>query len=136
MATIPNSTGFGTFQVQKDVTSSAILTSDTNIIQAIGNGLLIDEVIVRTDATGLATGTNLQLKADGVIFFSTVVSGLGATSVVDLRTATVKASKITIPAGTKYISISSTVGACTGAGVATVTIKFLQLDTNSTANAM
>ncbi len=136
MATIPNSTGFGTFQVQKDVTSSAILTSDTNIIQCIGNGLLLDEVVVRTDATGLATGTNLQLKADGVIFYSTVISGLGANAVVDLRTATVKGSKVTVPAGTKFISISSTVGACTGAGVATVTCKFIQFDTNSTANAI
>ena len=136
MPSIPNSTGFGTFQVQKDVTSSAILTSDTNIIQAIGNGLLIDEVVVRTDATGLAGGTNLQLKADGVIFYSTAVSGLGANAVVDLRTATVKASKITVPPGTKYISISSTVGACTGAGVATVTLKFQKLDSNSTALAM
>lgn len=136
MPSIPNSTGFGTFQVQKDVTSSAILTSDTNIIQCVGNGLLIEDVIARTDATGLATGTNLQLKADGVIFYSTAVSGLGANAVIDLRTASVKASKITIPPGTKYISISSTAAACTGAGVLTVTLKFQKLDNNSTANAM
>jgi hypothetical protein len=136
MPAISNSTSFGIFQVQKDIVSSALTTSDVNIVECIGNGLMIEEVIVRTDATGLAGGTNFQLKADGVLFFSTAVAGLGASSAKDLRTASVTGVKVTVPAGAKYITVSNTVAVGTGAGVATVTLKLQKLDGSATAIAL
>lgn len=98
--------------------------------------MIIEEVVVRTDATGLAGGFFFQLKADGVLFYSTAVSGLGASSVKDFKNASVSASKITVPPGAKFITVSSTVGACTGAGVATVTIVARKLDSNAIMNPM
>lgn len=75
----------------------------------------MDSVVVTTDTTGLASGTNFQLKADGVLFFSTAISGLGANSVKDIKNASVTGSTVVVPAGTKYITVSNTVAAGTGA---------------------
>jgi hypothetical protein len=117
--------------VQRNVVSSALTTSDANVFQVVGGGMLVECVVVRTDATGLASGTNFQLKADGVVFFSTAVSGLGANSVKDIKNASVTGSQVTIPPGTKYITVSNTSAAGTGAGVATITLGCRRLDGNS-----
>ena len=53
MATFVNNNGVIT--VTRDIVSSTIKTAtDLNIFQVGGNGFLVEEVIVRTDATGLA----------------------------------------------------------------------------------
>lgn len=135
MATFVNNNGVVT--TTRDVVSSTIKTAtDLNIFQCIGNGVMVDEVIVRTDATGVAGGTALVLKADGVVFFQTAISGLGASAVKDMRSASVTGVKISVPVGTKYITVNSTVADCTGAGVATVTLVTRRLDSNSTVDAI
>ena len=126
----------GTTYVQRDVVSSAITTSDVNIFETIGNGVLIESVTVVTDATGLAGSTNFVLKANGVTFFSTAVSGLGANAVKDIKNASVTGSTVTVPAGAKYITVAGTVAVGTGAGVATITLGVKRLDSNSTVNPM
>ena len=97
---MPNQTfanNMGTTYVQRDVVSSTITTSDVNIFETIGNGVLIESVTVTTDATGLAGSTNFVLKANGVTFFSTAVSGLGANAVKDIKNASVTGSTVTVP---------------------------------------
>ena len=120
----------------KDITSSTLTTSDVNIFETVGNGLLIEDVIVTTDGTGLASGTNFVIKANGVTVFSTAISGLGANATKDLRGASVTGIQATIPQGTKYITVANTVAAGTGAGIATVTIKARKLDSSATIRAL
>lgn len=135
METFVNNNGVVT--VQRNVVSSTIKTAtDLNIFQVGGNGFLVEDVIVRTDATGLAGGTALVLKADGIVFFQSAISGLGASAVKDIKNASVTGTKITVPVGTKYITISSTVADCTGSGVATVTLIGRRLDSSSTIDAI
>lgn len=124
----------GVFVVQKQIVSSTLTTSDVNVFESLGNGLYIEEVVVRTDATGLAGPTNFTLKADGVSFFTTAVSGLWANAVISTKTASVLGTPVTIPAGTKYVTVTGTVASGTGAGVATVTLRCRKIDTNSTIN--
>lgn len=83
--------------VSKDIVSSAITTSDVNIFETIGNGVLIESVTVVTNGTGLAGSTNFVLKANGVTFFSTAVSGLGANAVKDIKNASVTGSTVAVP---------------------------------------
>jgi len=135
MATFVNNNGVIT--VTRDIVSSTIKTAtDLNIFQVGGNGFLVEEVIVRTDATGLAWGTALVLKADGIVFFQTAISGLGVSAVKDIKNASVTGSKIIVPAGTKYITASSTVADCTGAGIASVMLLGRRLDSNSIIDAI
>ena len=122
--------------VQKDIVSSTITTSDVAVFQTIGNGLIIDDVIVTTDATGLAGSTALVLKADGRTFFQTAVSGLGATAVKDIKNASVTGSKVSVPAGTKNITVAGTVDVGTGAGIATITLVCRKVDSVSTINPL
>ena len=127
----------GVVTVQRDVVSSTIKTAtDLNILQVGGNGFLVEDVVVRTDSTGLAGGTALVLKADGIVFFQTAISGLGASALKDFKSASVTAIQASVPAGAKYITISSTIADCTGAGVATVTLIGRRLDSTSTIDAI
>lgn len=126
----------GVTVVQKDIVSSTITTSDVAVFQTIGNGLIIDDCIVTTDSTGLAGGTSFVLKADGRTFFSTAVSGLGATAVKDIKNASVTGSKVVVPEGTKNITVANTVAVGTGAGKATVTLVCRKVDGNSSINPL
>lgn len=119
----------------RDIVSSTITTSDQNAFLVLGNGIVIEDVLVRTDGTGLAGATNFVLKAGSVTFYSTAVSGLGANVAVDLDRASVTKSRIAVPGGA-YITFAGTVGAGTGAGVATVHIRYRCLDSNSELQAV
>lgn len=122
---------------QKTVTSSTIKTAtDLNIFETVGNWLMIEDVIVVTDSTWLAGGTALVLKANWIVFFQTAISDLGASAVKDMKGASVTGTRITVPAGTKYLSVSSTVADCTGAWTVLVTITARKLDSNSWINSI
>lgn len=121
---------YGVATVGRDIVSNTILTSDTNGFLVVGEGVVIEDVIAQTDSVGLAGSTNFQLKAGSTVFFSSAVSGLGANAVVDLDRASVTKGRIAVP-GNTYIKFSGTVGAGTGAGVATVRLKYRRLDSNS-----
>lgn len=97
MATQTYNNDQGTIFVSKDIVSSTITTSDVNIFETIGNGVLIESVTVVTNATGLAGSTALVLKANGVTFFQTAVSGLGANAVKDIKNASVTGSSVAVP---------------------------------------
>lgn len=122
---------------QKTITSSTVKTATSlNIFETVGNWLMIEDVIVVTDSTWLAGGTALVLKADWIVFFQTAISALWASAVKDLKWASVTGTRITIPAGTKYISVSSTVADCTGAWTAVITITARKLDSNAWVNSI
>lgn len=113
---------------QRDIVSSTITTTWINIFESVGNGLIVEDIIVTTDGTWLATWTNLQFKANGVLFYSTVISWLWANASVSLAKATVTWTKVIIPAWSKYITVSSTGADCTGSWVATVVVVTKKLD--------
>jgi hypothetical protein len=128
--------GIGT--ITFDVTSSTITTSFVDKLLVIGEGIVVDDVIVETDATGLAGSTLFQVrKNDPVganIIFSQAVSNLGANATYDLSTATIK-NRSTV-AGGYYIGVLGTASAGTGAGVARVTVKFRRMNSTSTIQAV
>ncbi len=125
------------FIIEKKVTSSDVLTaSATNIAEIVGNGVVIEDVVVRTDATGLAGGTNFQLKADGIVFFSETVANLWASAIMDLNWASVTGIKALVTTGTKYISVQNTVADWTGAWVITLEFTCRKLDSTSTWNSI
>lgn len=133
MAFNPTYDNFGIGTVGFDVTSSTLTTSFVNKLLVVGDGIMIEDVIVETDATGLAGATLFQVKKDDAtgnsIIFSESVSNLGANKTYDLSTATIKNRSVVV--GGKYIGVLGTASAGTGAGVARVTIKFRRLNTNT-----
>jgi hypothetical protein len=103
-----------------------ISTSPTALAFASGGDIYIDNAIIEVGATGLAGGTTFELIASEVVglsvFFANAVSGLGANTTLDMFTAST-AQRTVIQQGT-YISIGSTVAACTGSAVWTLTIIY------------
>ena len=126
-----NNIDYGTFVVEKKITSSDITTSAVNIAQFVWNWVMIEDVIVRTDDTGLATGTNFQLSADWIVFYAETVANLWADSISDLSNASVTGIRTSVWVGDKYVSVSNTVADGTGAGVITIQLLCRKLDLTS-----
>ena len=128
--------GIGTVTI--DIVSSTITTSFVNKFLVIGDGIVVEDVIVETDATGLAGATLFQVKKSdttgAAIIFSQAVANLGANATYDLSTATIK-NRSTCTNGT-YIGVLGTASAGTGAGVVRVTVKFRRMSAISTLQAL
>lgn len=111
-----------------------VSSAPTALFWASGGDIYIDNVIIETNATGLATGTNFELIASETVglavFFSETVANLGANATVNMFTASVAKQRTVIQQGT-YISIANTVAAGTGAGVWTLTIIYRQCGVES-----
>ena len=105
---------YGIFTVQRELTSSTLTTSDVTILNTAGNGGIITDVIISTDATGLAGGTNFVLKVGGRTFFTETVANLGANAVRDLRSASVLGRQANINTN-DAITVANTVAVGTGA---------------------
>lgn len=127
------------FWVKKTMVSSAILTASAVDITGVSDGqLAIVDVVCKTDGTGLAAGTNLELKtnnANGLAnFFVTAVSGLGANKTIDLANASVTKIKTVLESG-KKVQVQSTSAACTGSGTVDIWICFERIDEKATIAA-
>lgn len=131
-------TGIGTtFWLKKTVTSSDILevsSVDITGVSSVGE-LMIEDVIVKTDVTGLATGTNFELlctndKGNPYIFRETVLN-LGSYQTVELIDASVTGIKTILEVG-KKLQVHSTVAACTGVGTIDIYIKLRRLTAGAT----
>lgn len=121
-----------------NVTSSALTTSFVNKLLVIGAPIIVEDVIVETDGTGLAGATLFQVKKSDTtgnsIMFSEAVANLGANKTYDLSSATIK-NRSVCNANT-YIGVLGTASAGTGAGVARVTIRYRKTDENSKIQAV
>jgi hypothetical protein len=139
---VNSATGVGTeFWIKKTVTSSAILEAssvDITGVSSVGE-LAITDVILKTDSTGLATGTNFELLTDntkGIVnILVETVANLGANTTVTLLDASVTKKPTVLEVG-KKIQVHSTVAACTGAGTIDIYIKFQRLTTGATIAAL
>lgn len=108
------------FIIKKTITSSTIshTTASDLTTQAYGDFQVVD-VIIKTDSTGLAGGTNLVIASTNAKGLANIlveaVSNLGANKTVNIDTASVTKQKTVLENGAK-IQISSTVADCSGAG--------------------
>ncbi|HUS92160.1 MAG TPA: hypothetical protein VM695_09945 [Phycisphaerae bacterium] len=123
--------GLEPFWVKKTLVSSAILTTGVDVTGvSSGGALTIEDVILQTNATGLATGTNVifytnNANGDGGTtgFLQEAVANLGANDTVELAAASVNHQHAVLESG-KKISVKATGAHCDGAGTIDVYIKF------------
>lgn len=128
-----------TFYIRKALTSSDITTTGIAVTGAsTGGRLLLRDVVVQCDSTGLAGGTNLTLNADNAkgsaVFFSSAISGLGANAIIDLDSASVTSKSFVLESG-KTITAKQTTTSGTGAGTCDVYLVFERLDDSATVAA-
>ena len=129
------------FVVKKTITSSAITTSAQSLTTAATGELLIEQIIVKTDATGLAGATNLEILSDNakgqVNIAVAAVSGLGANktkvmvggsddSTTDDNFFEITGRGTVLEAG-KKLQFIGTSSAGTGAGTVDVYVTFRRL---------
>jgi hypothetical protein len=117
--------------VKKTLTSSAILQTGVDVtLASVGGELELVDVVLKTNGTGLAAGTNLTLEtnnANGIgIFMTTAVSGLGANKTIDHANASVSKHRTVLEVG-KKVTAKMTVADGTGAGTVDVYLMFTRL---------
>jgi hypothetical protein len=117
------------FVVSKTLTSSEIASSTaTDITVPVNGDMIVDNIIIQTDATGLAAGTNFVISSTNTVGTTTVashaVSGLGAYATLDLNSTTVK-QRTVLNNGNK-LTAKCTVADCTGAGKVYITVKLIK----------
>lgn len=117
------------FVVTKTLTSSAIASSTaSDVTVPVQGDMIVDNVIVQTDATGLAAGTNFQILTTDTVGTTTImqhaVSGLGSNATIDLNSATTK-QRTVLHDGFK-LTAKCTVADCTGAGKVYITVKLIK----------
>lgn len=128
------------FVVQKTLTSSAITTGGVDITGAAASGnVVIEDIIIETDATGLAAGTNFTIEKDGgsgvLTFFAETVANLGGNATEVLSTGSVTASNgTTLDSGQKLVA-KCTASNCTGTGTITLTLMCARADADATVAA-
>lgn len=121
-----------TFWIKKTVVSSTITFASPVDITTVSSGgeLAVEEVVLKTDSTGLATGTNFELKSNNTNGLANIavetVANLGASKTIDLNAASVTGIKTVIENGAK-LQVQSTVADCTGAGEIDIYVKFSRL---------
>jgi len=130
-----------TFIIKKTMVSSAILESAAVDITGVSSGgeLLIEDVVVKTDGTGLAAATNFELKSNNargeLNFFVETVANLGASKTVDMNGVSVTGEHTVIETG-KKLQVHATVTDCTGAGEIDIYVKFRRLAAGATIAAL
>jgi hypothetical protein len=126
--------------VSKTLTSSAVVQAGVDITGVSSGGtLMIEDVFINTDATGLATGTNFQIDTDNAggvtTLFAETVANLGANKTESLATGSVTAITGGVLETGKKLIAKSTVADCTGAGTITIVIKFRRVVAGATVAA-
>jgi hypothetical protein len=127
------------FEIKKTLTSSAVVQAGVDITGVSSGGdLWIDDIVLQTDGTGLAGGTNFTVGTNntkgGAVNLSSAVSGLGANATIDLTTASVTKIRGVVESGKKLVA-KSTAADCTGAGTIDVYVKFRRMAAGATIAA-
>jgi len=129
------------FYVKKTLLSSAVLESaavDLTGVSTVGE-LALEEVTLMTGSTGLAAGTNVEIKVNNVQGLLTIaseaVANLGANKTVNMTDATVTEMQPTFIEVGKKVQIQATGTDCTGSGTLSVRMKFRRLTAGATIAA-
>lgn len=140
------------FTIKKTITSSAILTTAQDLTSVASGELLIQQIVVKTGATGLAGGTNFTILSDNanglVNIFVETVANLGANITKVLSgvptaadtltsdgTPSVTALTTVLEAG-KKLQYLNTAAVGTGAGTIDVYVTFRRLSNGATCVAV
>jgi hypothetical protein len=129
------------FTIKKTMVSSAVLESAPVAITSASSGgeLQIENVVVKTDGTGLATGTNFEVKTNNargeLNFFVETVANLGASKTVDMAGASVTGENTVLESG-KILQVHATGADCTGAGEIDIYVTFRRLSAGATVAAL
>lgn len=124
---------FGRFVKKYTITSSAITTSAVSFTDTVqGDSLIVEQIIVRTDSTGLAGGTNFvisQSSGKGLAnVFVETVANLGANKTVTAGSVTNIPTILDIGSTLK---VNNTVAVGTGAGTIDIFVYFRKLSSVS-----
>lgn len=124
--------------VTKTLTSSAVVQAGVDVTGVSSNGVLyLEDWSIRTDATGLAAGTNFTLETNNAngaaVFCSHAVASLGANVLIDKKTATT--GKTTLLESGKKVIAKCTGADCTGSGTIAVDLLFVRGADNATIAA-
>lgn len=120
--------------------SNILLSAATDLTGAASGDLAVEQVILMTDATGLAAGTNFEISVSGETYGENkpiveAVSNLGASVTRSLITGmdstndrflSVTGVPFVLQAGDK-LQYGSSGADCTGAGKVLVAIKFTRI---------
>ena len=123
------------FVVSKDIISSEISTTTAaDLTQPVTGKLLVDNIVLSTDSTGLAGCTTFAIMVNGNTYGTTTiqshaVTGLGASQTLDLNSTTVK-QRIVLENGAK-LQYKGIGGTCSGAGVIRATVFLKKAAANS-----
>lgn len=127
--------------VKKGVVSSTVTQAGLDIsVASIGGEIAIEYAIVKTNATGLAGGTNFQITTNNTNgqanMFVETVANLGANKTVDSFTTSVAAGKVgaVLELG-KKLTLKSTVADCTGAGTIDIYLRCKRLTAGADLSA-
>jgi hypothetical protein len=123
--------------VQKTLVSSAILQAGVDITAASSGGaLMLEDIFMATDATGLAAATNFQIESDNAngvtVFFAETIANLGANKTENIASGSVTAIAGTVLETGKKLLARATVADCTGVGTITLTMKFRRVVAGAT----
>lgn len=137
--TFANANAGSEFWITKTLTSSAITTAGVDItLTSSGGALAIRDIIVQTDATGLAGGTNFQITHNNTsglsAFFVETVANLGANKTASILTASQTKIASVLESG-KKLTAKATAANCTGSGTITIYILFQRLASGATISA-
>lgn len=127
------------FIVQKALTSSAIVTGGVDVTgTASGGNIYIENVLVETDASGLATGTLFTIEKNGgsgvLTFFTEAVADLGGNKSEDMSAMDTANIPVVLNSGQKLVA-KCTGASCTGGGVITVTLVCRRISDSATVAA-
>lgn len=122
--------GIGTRVIlKKTITSSTITTSAQDLSTTSLGEFLVDNVVLKTDSTGLAGATNFRILSNNakglVAICEETVANLGATKTIDMFTASVVKQRTVLESG-KKIQFLGTASAGTGAGTIDVYVSLIR----------
>ena len=128
------------FWVKKILTSSAITQAGVAVATASTGGELgVLNVILETDGTGLATGTNVQLYSSNTIgranLYVEAVAFLGASTTSTSSTTTVTTGRLGVLQSGSTLTMNSTAFDCTGGGTVAVYVQLERLTAGATIAA-
>ncbi len=128
------------FNIKGYVKSANIITVGADLINAVGanDDFYVHEILLETDSTGLAIGTDIEIRSDSsyglALLAKTTVAKLGALKTIRLTVDgetgyNFKGHRVT---GLKKLTINTTGLNCTGNGMVQVTLLCERLAAGST----
>lgn len=121
--------------IKKTIVSSTITTSAQDLSTTALGEFLVDNVILKTNGTGLAGATNFRILSNNAVgalpILEEAVANLGASATIDIYTASVVKQRTVLESG-KKLQYLGTASAGTGAGTITVYVHLIRKTAGAT----